>query len=120
MSASQVKKTGISPVPMGIFPTMDSLQDVVEYAQTKVPVESKNEMTGILMTYHNTLLKVIDHGKNKHLTEWGTAKETPAYKFDTAMLHAANRANKAQPTLIPISGVGIYRTRSAGGEHTQD
>ena len=53
----------IKPVPMGIFPTMDNLQDVVDYAHTKVPVGSNNEITGILMTYHNTLLKVIDREK---------------------------------------------------------
>lgn len=65
MPDSQVKKPGLKPEPMGIFPTMDNLQDVVDYAQTKVPVESKNEITGILMTYHNTLLKVITNEDSK-------------------------------------------------------
>lgn len=57
-------KPKLAPVPQNVFPTMDSLQDVVEYAEAKVPVESKNEITGILMIYHNTFLKVINRAKN--------------------------------------------------------
>ena len=60
MPIKSSNKARLSPSPMGLFPTMDSLQDVVDFAHTKVPVASSNEMTGILMTYHNTLLKVID------------------------------------------------------------
>lgn len=43
-------------VPMGLFPTMGSLQEVLDYAETKVPVTSRNDLYALLMTYHNTLL----------------------------------------------------------------
>lgn len=43
-------------VPMNLFPTMGSLQEVVELAESKIPVTSRNEMISLLMTYHNTML----------------------------------------------------------------
>lgn len=43
-----------------------------------------------------------------------------AYKFPPAMALAAKRAKAVQPAFISIANVGIYRTRSAGGEHTED
>lgn len=46
-------------VPMGLFPTMGSLQEVVDYADSKLPITCRNELCSVLMTYHNTLLKTI-------------------------------------------------------------
>lgn len=46
-------------VPMVLFPTMGSLQEVVDYADAKLPISSKNELCSLLMIYHNTLLQVI-------------------------------------------------------------
>lgn len=46
-------------VPMVLFPTMGSLQEVVDYADSKLPVISRNELCSLLFIYHNTLLKVI-------------------------------------------------------------
>ena len=43
-------------VPMSLFPTLGSLQEVVDLAESKVPVTNRNEMYSLLMTYHNTLL----------------------------------------------------------------
>lgn len=40
---------------MPVFPTKDSLADVVLQAETELP-QTPNEMFTILMTYHNTLL----------------------------------------------------------------
>ena len=42
-----------------LFPTMGSLQEVVDYADSQLPVLSKNDLCSLLFTYHNTLLKVI-------------------------------------------------------------
>ena len=53
----------IRAVPMALFPAMNSLQEAVTYADSKVPVISHNEMFSLLMTYHNTLLKVIEDQK---------------------------------------------------------
>lgn len=47
-------------VPMGLFPTFDSLQAVVSYADSRLPLAHKNEVYGLLMVYHNTLLKQLE------------------------------------------------------------
>lgn len=44
--------------PMGLFPTLGSLQEVIDSIEARLPITSKNEMTALLMTYHNTLLHV--------------------------------------------------------------
>jgi hypothetical protein len=43
---------------MGLFPTMGSLQEVIDFADSKLPIMDKNDLFSLLMTYHNTLLKV--------------------------------------------------------------
>lgn len=45
--------------PMTLFPTMGSLQEVVDYADSKLPLITKNELYSLLMSYHNTLLKIV-------------------------------------------------------------
>lgn len=47
-------------VPMTLFPVSGSLQEVVDLAESKLPITDKNEMFSLLMTYHNTLLKVLN------------------------------------------------------------
>lgn len=50
---------------MGLFPTAGSLQEVVDLAESKLPITHQNDMVCLLMTYHNTLLKLskdTDHG----------------------------------------------------------
>ena len=39
-----------------LYPTMNSLDEVVVAAQDAFPAEYKNTLFTILMTYHNTLL----------------------------------------------------------------
>jgi hypothetical protein len=46
-------------VHMGLFPTLGSLQEVVDFSESKLPITDKNEMFSLLMTYHNTLLKQV-------------------------------------------------------------
>jgi hypothetical protein len=43
-------------VPMTLFPTLGSLQEVIDMADSQLPLASKNTVISILMTYHNTLL----------------------------------------------------------------
>lgn len=54
---------GIQPpiraVHMGVFPTLGSLQEVVDIATSKLPITNANELTSLLFTYHNTLLKLV-------------------------------------------------------------
>lgn len=47
------------PVYMNLFPTLGTLQEVVDFAESKLPITDKNDITSLLMTYHNTLLKEL-------------------------------------------------------------
>lgn len=47
---------------MSVFPTLNSLQEVVTLAETKIPVINRNELLSILFTYHNTLLQELKKG----------------------------------------------------------
>ena len=47
----------IRPVRMSLFPSMGSLQDVVDFAKSKLPITNENDLFSLLMTYHNTLLE---------------------------------------------------------------
>ncbi len=44
---------------MAVFPTAGSLQEVLDLAESKLPITSKNDVTALLMVYHNTLLAEI-------------------------------------------------------------
>lgn len=46
-------------VPMGLFPTLGSIQEVVDLAKSKMPITDDNEMFSLLMTMQNTVLKEI-------------------------------------------------------------
>jgi hypothetical protein len=46
-------------VSMGLFPTMGSLQQVVDLAYSQLPIQSPNAINALLMTYHNTLLDQV-------------------------------------------------------------
>lgn len=54
--SNHIRTAALRAVPMSLFPTMGSLQEVVELAESKLPIISRNEMFSLLMTYHNTLL----------------------------------------------------------------
>lgn len=61
MSRVQLKdvQPHIRAVPMALFPTMGSLQEVVDFADSKLPITTHNELVSILSVYQNTLLKII-------------------------------------------------------------
>lgn len=50
----------LTPTPMPVYQTMGSLQEVVDSADSKLPISTKNELFSLLATYHNTLLKVLN------------------------------------------------------------
>lgn len=50
---------------MTLFPQMDSLDDVMNLAKTKVPSIERNELHALFMTFQNTLLKVLNE-ENKN------------------------------------------------------
>ena len=61
MSPSTNAQPPLRAVHIGLFPTMGSLQDVVDLADSKLPITSRNEVISLLMTYHNTLLAHLGH-----------------------------------------------------------
>jgi hypothetical protein len=52
-------RPALSPTPMSLFPTLGSLQEVADLADSKLPITSKNELFSLLATYHNTLLNAV-------------------------------------------------------------
>ena len=48
-------------VPMGLYPTLNSLEEVVALAKSSVSPSECLGVVSLLFTYHNTLLKVITH-----------------------------------------------------------
>lgn len=48
----------LRPVHLGLFPTMDSLESVVDMGISQLPITSANQLVSVLMVYHNTLLKM--------------------------------------------------------------
>jgi hypothetical protein len=44
---------------MSLFPTLGTLQEVADLADSKLPITSKNELFSLLATYHNTLLNAV-------------------------------------------------------------
>lgn len=61
-NAANYPRPQLRAAPMGVFPTLGSLQEVVDFAESKLPITDKNDLFALLMTYHNTLLKVT-HGR---------------------------------------------------------
>lgn len=63
MTESAIGQPNIRAVTMNLFPTMDSLQSAVDFAESKLPIKDKNEMFSVLMIYHNTLLKAANESR---------------------------------------------------------
>lgn len=49
----------IKPEHQKLYPTKDSLEEVVDEAMASIPINNTNELTRVLMTYHNTLLSIM-------------------------------------------------------------
>lgn len=56
---SRMQQPPLRAVHMALFPTLGSLQEVVDFSESKLPITDKNELLSLLMTYHNTLLKEV-------------------------------------------------------------
>ena len=50
--------------PMSLFPTLETTQDVVALANSKLPIHNKNDVYSLLMIYHNTLLNQLREGRH--------------------------------------------------------
>lgn len=58
-SGSQGMQPPIRAVAMNLFPCMGSLREVHEWAESQLPITSKNDLVAVLGTFQNTLLKVL-------------------------------------------------------------
>jgi hypothetical protein len=47
------------PEIQALYPTLGSVQEVLDLADSKLPITSSNELKALLMTYHNTLLSQL-------------------------------------------------------------
>ena len=50
---------------LSLYPTMDSLQAVLEQANSQLPIATKNELVALLAVQTNTILKLIEEQNNE-------------------------------------------------------
>lgn len=51
----------VLPVGLTLYPTLDSLQQVYDLADSSLPILTKNSLRALLGVFHNTLLKQLNH-----------------------------------------------------------
>lgn len=87
----------MNPVePRTLYPTRDTLSQVVSEAAQKLPIMNFNDVFGLLMTYHNTLLhalapKLQDAERYGHLRKgnhWIVAATQTGFHVDGEELDA--------------------------------
>jgi hypothetical protein len=49
----------LEPVEQSVYPKRDSLEDAIRYVQSQLVNTNPNQVFGLLMVYHNTLLSVL-------------------------------------------------------------
>ena len=54
-----IKPSKVHPAHMSLYPTMDSTTEAIAYIESQIPINTPNEVFGLLMIYHNSLLKQI-------------------------------------------------------------
>lgn len=59
MKNRKQQEPALRAVVMGLFPTMNTLDDVVALAESQLPITDPNKLRTLMFTYHNTLLKEI-------------------------------------------------------------
>lgn len=76
----------IKPEHQSLYPTCNGLTLCVDELSAELPIETKNDLNTALMTYHNTLLHVLNKQPKKPKTVQELAEETyPGQTFDTAL-----------------------------------
>ena len=53
------KQDALRALSMSVYPTMESIQEVINLAESKLPITDSNEMYSLLMTFQNTLIKYL-------------------------------------------------------------
>lgn len=60
-----VKHPALRPVHLALFPVMDNLESVVDLGISQLPITSSTQLVGILMAYHNTMIKLQQDVQNE-------------------------------------------------------
>ena len=50
----------MSQSAMTLYPTLDSLLELIKGAENSLPITDRNTLFALLMTYHNTLLNQLE------------------------------------------------------------
>jgi hypothetical protein len=50
----------IKATKMGLYPTLESLQSVIDLGMSQLPILDQNALYSLLMVYHNTLLAQVE------------------------------------------------------------
>lgn len=58
-SNTTTSEQSVKSVQLGLFPTMGSIQEVTDFAESKLPITNKNDLFSLLATYRNTLLLTL-------------------------------------------------------------
>ena len=58
-NSNPTQTAALRAVSMPLFPTLGSIQEVMDLAESKLPITSKNEITSLLLIMQNTVLKVL-------------------------------------------------------------
>jgi len=53
----------IRAVRMAIFPTYDTPEQALAFAQSQLPIKDQNTLCSVIFAYHNTLLKLQEQSK---------------------------------------------------------
>lgn len=49
-----------------LYPTLDTLQEALRYAESRLPISNVNELHSVLFAYHNTLIKALYEFQRLH------------------------------------------------------
>lgn len=60
----------LKPEPLPIFPTYGSLQEVLDLAESRLPITNQNDLKVLLFSYHNTLLAQLHHPNHEDFEPW--------------------------------------------------
>ena len=59
----------LKPVPLRLYPTMDSISDSIEYAKSHFPEEHWPNLVTVLMVHQNTILSEIQKAKDGNVSQ---------------------------------------------------
>lgn len=56
---------GLRPVHLELFPVLDTLEACLDMGIAQLPITTSTQLVGILMTYHNTMIKLMGEATNE-------------------------------------------------------